>query len=159
MLNAYIKLLVTKRCHKNAVRQDQAQFHIFDTLFYYALNSLVQNDNYDFLKLGFYFDKHYMSPKRIAKTSIFLFLVPCPDQPREFAIVVADLSSRRFVIFDPLEGSAIGDYIQVVDALKVFLADYIDNFPMRDQVEDDSDGDDGEQLLSVSHSDHANREH
>ena len=155
---------MTKRCHKNMDRQDQVQFHFFDTMFYYALDSLVKSDNYDFLKLGFYFDKHYMSPKRIAENSIFLFLVPCHDQQREFTIVIADLNLQRFVIYDPLEGSEKGNFAKKIEALRVFIADYVDNFPMQMQVEDDSEEDDGNQLLpdcevnisqSVSHSEHA----
>ena len=84
------------------------QFHFFDSLFYHTLDSLVQNDNYDFLKLGFYFDKYYMSPKSISQNSVFLFLVPCKDKPRDFVIVVGDLGDQRFVIFDPLEESVKG---------------------------------------------------
>ena len=78
--------------------------------------------------------------------------------------MIADLNLQRFVIYDPLEGSEKGNFAKKIEALRVFIADYVDNFPMQKQVEDDSEEDDGNQLLpdcevnisrSVSHSEHA----
>ena len=79
---------------------------------------MVEAGEYDFLKLGFFFDKHYLSPKRIAENSIFIFLVPCIDQPREFIIVAAVLNQRRIAIFDPLESDEIQKHTETFKALK-----------------------------------------
>ena len=74
---------------------------MFDSFFYHALKKLHDDDSYDFLKLTYYLDKHYMSCKSIIEDSVFLFLVPTKDSRVDFAIVVVDLSNERFVVYDP----------------------------------------------------------
>ena len=133
------------------------QFHIFDTIFFHAFNALVEAGEYDFLKLGFFFDKHYLSPKRIAENSIFIFLVPCVDQPREFIIVAAVFNQRRIAIFDPLESDEIQKHTETFKALKKFINDYIENFPidnagMSDDEESKADGISAKKLGQVSDS-------
>ena len=54
ILNAYIKLVYTKRCIPS---QEKVKFHLFDTMFFHTLDSLFKTESYDFLKLTFYLDK------------------------------------------------------------------------------------------------------
>ena len=103
ILNAYIKLISAERC-QDVVGEDQCQFHIFDTFFYHALKQLTLNGTYDFLKLTYYLDKHFMSRKSIVDNSVIIFLVPCKDKSLDFAIIVLDLSQEMFVVYDPVQG-------------------------------------------------------
>ena len=141
----------------NKEKKDQVQFHLFDTIFFHAFNALVEAGEYDFLKLGFFFDKHYLSPKRTAENSIFIFLVPCVDQPRECIIVAAVLDQRRIAVFDPLESDEIQKHTETYAALKEFINDYIGNFPINycdtsEGEESKADRLSGKQLGKVSDS-------
>ena len=122
---------------------------MFDTMFFHVFDSLVQSGEYDFLKLAFYIDKHYISPKRTGVNSVFLFLVPCPDSKRDFSIIVADVSTKRFVIYDPLEGSASYMYAKTIDSLRTFVGDYIDNFQIQDNVDSEIEEDEEPSLLKI----------
>ena len=69
-------------------------------MFYHALKKFFDDDQYDFIKLTYYLDKHYMSPKSTIDNSIFLFLVPCKNGSIDFAIIVVDIFNGRFVVND-----------------------------------------------------------
>ena len=57
-------------------------------MFYHALTKFFDDGRYDFIKLTYYLDKHYMSPKSTVDNSIFLFLVPCKNGSIDFVIIV-----------------------------------------------------------------------
>ena len=108
-------------------------------MFYHALKKLFDDDRYDFLKLTYYLDKHYMSPKSTIDNSIFLFLVPCKDGSLDFAIIVVDIFNGRFVVYDPEKDSKEKDYRKDVYMLKTFLAHYFEYFPLVDDDKEESE--------------------
>lgn len=130
VLDAYIHLLVTKRCHSDMLREDEKLFHFFDSIFYCQLSSL-KNSNRDnlILKLNSFFDKHYISTKAMTKkNSVFLFLVPSQTAASETVLVLGQPAEQRFVVYDPLEGRDPNTFKKQVDVLRPFLAAYIDEF-------------------------------
>ena len=101
---------------------------MFDSTFYHVLKRLFDDDKYDFLKLSFYLDKHYMSQKRISNNSLFVFLVPSKQNSIDLVIVVVDLYNEKFVVYDPEVNCDQRNYTKVVQMLKKFLMDYRDYF-------------------------------
>ena len=101
---------------------------MFESTFYHVLKRLFDDDNYDFLKLTFYLDKHYMSQKRISNNSLFVFLVPSKHNSIDFVIVVVDLYNEKFVVYDPELNCHQKNYVSDVQMLKTFLMDYREYF-------------------------------
>ena len=79
------------------------------------------------LKLSSFLDKHYISPKKMSRNSIFLFLVPT-ETPFETILVSAGPTMGRFIVYDPQRGRNSSAFKDKINVLRPFIADYFDNF-------------------------------
>ena len=99
-------------------------------MFYTMLAKLQPRREDCILRLSTFLDKHYVSPKRMTKTSFFLFLVPAEEKersPHDMVLIGADPANQRFLVYDPVRDRD-SRWLQQVDVLRPFLADYIDTF-------------------------------
>ena len=139
VLGAYLNLLATQRCFKEFLDEREVRYHFFDAMFYEMLVSMrsrgVKQENY-ILQLSSFLNKHYLSPKKVSKNSVFIFLVPL-NLSNEFILVRAEPSRRRFVVYDPRAGrKAKVSFWKQINTIRPFLADYLENFTQRSYDED-----------------------
>lgn len=123
IINAYLRLIAKKR----STFKNNAQFHIFDTMFFAKLNPTDPHDKYDFLQFSDYFDKqHYKSPKYVTQNSVFLFMIN--NEERDYALIACDVATQKFILYDCQQRNK-ETFLLHVKKIKQFMADYFDCFP------------------------------
>lgn len=125
ILNNYMRLIYFKRCQFDT----KWNFHFFDTLFYYKLDHLIQNNNYNFLDFNQYFDKqHYYCKKNIQENSIMVFLIN--NEFWDFVLIVADIENQKLILYDCQNGRTKDTFFTHAKKIKMFLEDYFNCFPI-----------------------------
>ena len=120
--------LISAKRSKNTY--NEANFHLFDTLFFFKLSHLQLISTYNFLHFTSYLDRFHSNNASLTPRSVLLFLLNNEDF--DYALLGVDLLQRRLILYDPVESRPKDTFLLHIKNIRVFLKDLFDYMPMRE---------------------------